>query len=121
VHSYHRTCAALGESCVGRARGGVTHVTVGTGGKRLSPVEQSDQPRWLESAEEAYGYGRVEVDGAASLRFEFVAAADGRVLDSVELEGPAADRGRCRGGESGALLRRPGRGAELHTPSASDS
>eukprot|EP00887_Chlorella_sp_A99_P004312 scaffold15.g4312.t1 len=95
MHSYSRACNVLGGRCVLPADGGMTHVTVGTGGKKLSQVER-DQEEWLEYAQDSdFGYGRVTVDGRFSLRFEFVTSEGGEVLDSTTIRNIRADLRAC--------------------------
>ncbi|KAK9842562.1 hypothetical protein WJX81_006229 [Elliptochloris bilobata] len=81
VHAYARTCNVLDERCVDPADGGMTHFTVGCGGRKLSDVEH-EQPDWLAYAEPEWGYGRVTVVGGDLLLFEFVRSIDGEVRDS---------------------------------------
>lgn len=38
MHSYSRSCNVQDGRCVDPGRGGMTHVTIGTGGKKLSQV-----------------------------------------------------------------------------------
>lgn len=92
VHSYLRTCSVLHGSCVGQEDGGIAHVIVGTGGKRLTASDSEYyQPDWLERVIAVHGYGVVEVDGGRTLKFEFIATDGedkGKVVDSVVLDGP---------------------------------
>jgi hypothetical protein len=97
VHSYHRTCAVLGGRCVGGAGGGVTHVVVGSAGKRLSSIDRYDQPEWLEQAIMRFGYGRLTADAARALRFEFVGSEGERAgtEDAARYMRAAGPAGRC--------------------------
>jgi hypothetical protein len=84
VHSYSRTCHVNNEECTTEGYSGIHHMTIGSGGHRLSDVDH-DQLDWLAAAERTYGYGRVQVQGADSLRFEFIATDDSTVRDSVTM------------------------------------
>lgn len=109
VHAYSRTCNALDGRCVDSDEGGMVHITVGTGGHRLTHMKH-EQPDWLEQAEAGrYGYGRIEVDGQDGLLFEFVGSEDGRVYDSVRLRNSRTSRRGCYddAASEGALSRGP--------------
>lgn len=102
MHSYSRTCNVLHERCIDESEGGTTHVTIGTGGKKLSQVERN-QEDWVQFATDGdFGYGLVTVDDGFSLLFEFIAAEDGRVLDSVKLRNGRASNRACDYGSAGA-------------------
>ena len=73
VHSYSRSCNVLGDACLPPAEGGATHVTAGTGGRKLSFVS-ADQFEWVEHSEERWGYVRAEIQPAGSLDLEFVSS-----------------------------------------------
>ncbi|KAG2485837.1 hypothetical protein HYH03_015420 [Edaphochlamys debaryana] len=96
VHAYYRSCAAAGGACSPREDGGITHFTIGTGGKELSAVED-DQKDWCDQVLNLHGFGRFDVD-RDTLDFSFISAEDGSVADSVSLRakvppGSACDRG----------------------------
>ncbi|BDA43217.1 probable inactive purple acid phosphatase 27 [Coccomyxa sp. Obi] len=91
VHLYARTCSVKHDRCKKAGRGGITHVTVGCGGHKLSAIED-DQKAWIASAASHYGYGRVTVDDSGSLLWEYVRTKDGRTHDSVLLHNHQSDR-----------------------------
>ena len=68
---------------------------------------EHDQPGWLAYAEAEWGFGRVTVDGATSLLFEFVRSADGSVADSVCLSNNRAGARACRRGGPETLTLEP--------------
>lgn len=94
VHDYARTCNVLDKRCVRERDGGMSHITVGTAGHKLSDVER-EQAEWLEHAEQAFGYGRLRVEGSERLKFEFVATEDGKVLDYMVLENKRVESRNC--------------------------
>ncbi|KAK2075586.1 hypothetical protein QBZ16_001694 [Prototheca wickerhamii] len=73
VHSYSRSCNVLGDACLPPAEGGATHVTAGTGGRKLSFVS-ADQFEWVEHSEERWGYVRADIQPGGSLDLEFVSS-----------------------------------------------
>ena len=87
IHSYYRSCVSLRYGkCVNS--GGISHFTIGSGGKKISHVEElGDQPEWLAEAKMKHGYGRVVVNGNHNLTFEFIGTKNGdmEVLDSVTI------------------------------------
>jgi hypothetical protein len=87
IHSYYRSCVSLKHGkCV--KTGGISHFTIGSGGKEISYVEElEDQSEWLAEAKMEHGYGRVLVNGSHNLTFEFIGTKDGamEVLDSVTI------------------------------------
>lgn len=74
----------------------------GCGGRKLSSVTHT-QPDWLEYAELQYGFGRVTVQGAESLLFEYVLSETGEVRDAFMIHG--SDTRRC--GAGGTLQGHP--------------
>lgn len=94
VHSYARTCNVLDERCVAMEEGGMTHITLGCGGHKLSDVAHS-QEDWLVHTKAQFGYGRVTVTDGYSLKFEYVRTKDGKVNDSYVLKNSRADRRKC--------------------------
>ena len=94
VHDYARTCNVLDKRCVHERDGGMSHITVGTAGHKLSDVER-EQADWLEHAEMAFGYARLHVEGSQRLKFEFVATEDGKVLDYMVLENKRVEGRNC--------------------------
>lgn len=104
VHDYARTCNVLDETCVDERDGGMSHITIGTAGHKLSMVER-EQAAWLKHAEMTYGYGRLAVHGSERLQFEFVATEDGAVLDTMELVNARVAARNCpRDGGGGAVV-----------------
>ncbi|KAK9811159.1 hypothetical protein WJX73_007407 [Symbiochloris irregularis] len=98
VHAYARTCNVYDERCVDSGSGGMTHVTLGCGGRKLSDVEH-EQPEWLDSAAREWGYGRVQVVDGQEMLFEFVESETGEVFDSVRLENSRSRSRTCLDGE----------------------
>lgn len=94
VHSYSRTCNVLDERCRDQEEGGMTHVTVGCAGRKLSSVE-FDQPDWLEFAQSEFGFGRVTVRDGHSLTWDFIRSDDGRVHDSATIYNKRDGRRGC--------------------------
>jgi len=94
VHSYARTCNVLGGKCIDMDQGGMTHITLGCGGHKLSDVNH-DQPDWLAATHVNFGYGRITVHDGYELTFEFVRSSDGEVHDSYHLRNERADRRSC--------------------------
>ncbi|GAB4817121.1 hypothetical protein N2152v2_004167 [Parachlorella kessleri] len=95
VHSYSRTCNVLDWRCADEeSEGGMTHVTVGCAGRKLSSVEH-EQPDWLEFAESRFGFGRVTVRDGSSLTWDYIRTEDGRVHDSVTLYNKREGRRGC--------------------------
>jgi hypothetical protein len=86
-HAYHRSCPGLYRSECNN--GGPTHITVGTGGARLTDSYLFHNAWSAEFIKQEYGYGRVTVMNATALHFEFVKAGDqndttaGTVQDDV--------------------------------------
>lgn len=94
VHSYARTCNVLAGKCTDMRSGGMTHITLGCAGHRLSDVNH-DQEDWLVTTYTEFGYGRVTVADGYSLTFEYVRTKDGKVKDSYRLENSRADANMC--------------------------
>jgi hypothetical protein len=88
-HSYLRTCAGLYKNICNN--GGLTHITVGSGGAELDSIGLFDQD-WTESYIQGYGYGRITVSNATALHFEFVSAEDGLVLDDTWIRHQQEDK-----------------------------
>jgi hypothetical protein len=63
----------------------------GCGGHKLSDIED-DQKAWIASAASHFGYGRVTVESADSLLWEYVRNKDGRTHDHVRLRNDQLDR-----------------------------
>lgn len=98
IHSYYRSCISVRHGkCV--KSGGISHFTIGSGGKKISHVEElGDQPEWLAESKMKHGYGRVLVNGNQNLTFEFIGTKDGgmEVLDTITI--PAAQmESSCKG------------------------
>ena len=83
VHSMSRSCPLLKGTCV---REGITYITLGSGGKELSAVDDpEDQPEWLASAQLVFGFGRFQIMNQTHMLFEYVESESGagRVIDTV--------------------------------------
>lgn len=94
VHAYARTCNVYNDRCVDPATGGMMHITLGCGGRKLSDVEH-EQPDWLAHAEKEWGYGRFHITDGTSLHYEFVRSEDGSVGDSVHLHNDQIEHRLC--------------------------
>jgi len=81
-HTYR--CDGLYHSRCGQV-GGPLHLTVGTAGARLDPVDVAlqDVP-WVEQLIlQTYGYGRLTIHNATTANFAFVGHEAKKVLDEV--------------------------------------
>ena len=88
LHSYQRTCALYQWKCVGRnidSKNGITYITVGTGGHRLS-YEDFTVADWSEYFQNQYwGYSRIHVNRTHFL-FEYILDINASVVDYVVLQ-----------------------------------
>lgn len=55
VHAYSRSCPVVSKHCKPSEEGGILHVITGSGGRKLSNVKKH-QPRWVDSAQHAWGF-----------------------------------------------------------------
>jgi len=84
VHSYLRTCEVYSKECIGRDKGGVIHLVIGTGGHELSHVEKK-QAHWAETALKVPGFGRFTIHGSDSLEFHFINSESGEDMDHFKI------------------------------------
>ena len=82
-HAYERTCAILNYTCVGTENGGITHLTIGTGGISLDNALYQDVEWSIFRDEIDWGFGRFYVN-YTTLIADFV-TNDLGVIDSVTL------------------------------------
>ena len=96
VHCYARSCPVAAKVCASTDAGddddddgagasaaaGITHWTLGTGGRRLSGVDGlHKQPHWVEAALAEWGHLRLAAVGGAALTAAVVGAEGGRGRD----------------------------------------
>ena len=82
-HAYERTCALSDYQCVDEGKGGIVHMTIGTGGYSLDQASFRDEKWSVIRSEENWGFGRFYVN-SSTLVADFVANGVG-VRDSVVL------------------------------------
>jgi len=73
-HSYSRMCDGLSKGNCNS--GGPQHITVGTGGARLSAGRIRFRHDWVKSFKKEWGYGRMTVANSTALHWEFVGYDD---------------------------------------------
>lgn len=86
VHSYYRSCPLVKGACTENPADGITYVTIGSGGKKISDLdERENQPLWMEDAQMVHGYGRFHIKDPSQLTIEFVETESGasRVVDTA--------------------------------------
>lgn len=86
VHSYYRSCPALRGVCAEDPKQGIVHITIGSGGKEISDLdEKGEQPSWMMHAQAVHGYGRFKIQDRSRMYFEFVETESGhsRVTDTM--------------------------------------
>lgn len=91
VHSYARSCPLSEGACRGQ---GAVHLTVGTGGRKLSK-RRPEEVAWLRAAEQEWGYLRASLPSGKRMVLEFVGAETGQVLDSLEVVNERAGGRPC--------------------------
>lgn len=82
VHSYQRTCKLYRNKCTAD---GTVHIVVGTAGRPIDLEFFEDKP-WLRFSSEEFGYGRLWIANATSMKYEFVTNKDRKVIDSYWFE-----------------------------------
>ena len=82
-HSYERTCAVYNYQCIGRKNGGITHLTIGTGGIGLDNALYETVDWSVFRDEIDWGFGKFYVN-STTLIAQFVANHVG-VVDEVIL------------------------------------
>ncbi|KAG1677551.1 hypothetical protein FOA52_014449 [Chlamydomonas sp. UWO 241] len=108
VHSNYRSCVVAREKC-SSDNSGITHIVIGTGGHKLSDVEEQ-QRLWMRAAVLEHGFGRFSIDGDR-LSYEFIRSSDGSVSDSAMVLAQVPRSG-CRGWMAAAGSRSSGSGGD---------